>query len=119
VKFYDEDNEQMRVLTFTEQRLYLDTASQPLRDVGMLMVETGMRPEEVYRIRVENINLEAASLLNPYGKTKAAKRSVPLNKIALEVITRRMNKVSGEYLFPSPTDPTKPILSSTMLTTVH
>jgi integrase len=60
VKFYNEDNEQMRILNFDEQRIYLATASQPLRDVATLMVQTGMRPEEVYRIRLENINVDGA-----------------------------------------------------------
>ena len=95
VKFFNEDNEQMRILTFDEQRIYLATASQPLRDAATLMLETGMRPEEVYRIRLENINVDGSYLFNPYGKTKAAKRKVPLNKTALEVITRRMNEVEG------------------------
>jgi integrase len=110
VKFFNEDNEQMRVLTFDEQRTYLATASQPLCDAAILMLETGMRPEEVYRIRIENINLDGAYLFNPYGKTKAAKRRVPLNKAVLEVVTRRVDEVKGPYLFPSPDDPQKPVV---------
>lgn len=74
VKFLNEDNRQMRVLNFEEQRLYLAATSQPLRDAAIILVETGMRPEEVYRIKIENINLNDAYLVNPYGKTKAAKR---------------------------------------------
>lgn len=31
-------------------------ASQPLQDVATLMVETGARPEEICRLRHENIN---------------------------------------------------------------
>jgi len=42
-----EDNEQMRVLTFEEQRRYLEVANQPLRDIAIIMLETGMRPDEV------------------------------------------------------------------------
>jgi integrase len=110
VKFFNEDNEQMRTLSFDEQRIYLAATSQPLRDAATLMLETGMRPEEVYRIRVENINLDGGCLFNPYGKTKAAKRKVPLNKTALEIVTRRMNEVTGSYLFPSPDDAEKPVL---------
>lgn len=49
VKFLDEDNEQTRVLNGEEQKLYLLAASQPLQDIATLMLETGMRPEEVYR----------------------------------------------------------------------
>jgi len=110
VKFFNEGNEQMRTLSFDEQQKYLATASQPLRDAAILMLETGMRPEAVYRIRVENINLDGGFIFNPYGKTKAAKRKVPLNKTSLEVVTRRMNAVNSLYLFPSPDDLTKPVV---------
>ena len=110
VKFLNEDNEQMRILTFEEQRTYLAVCSQPLRDAATLMLETGMRPEEVYRIRTENLNLQDTYLFNPYGKTKAAKRKVPLNKTAVEVVSRRLSETEGPYLFPSPDDPSKPVL---------
>ena len=74
------------------------------------MFETGMRPEEVYRIKIETIDLHGCFLFNPYGKTKAAKRKVHLNKVALEVVTRRMDAANSPYLFPSPDDPSKPVL---------
>ncbi len=57
VKFFPEDNQQTRVLSFTEQHSYLAMATPVLRDVATLMLETGMRPEEVYTIRPENVNL--------------------------------------------------------------
>lgn len=44
VKFLDEDNHQTGVLTADEERLYLLAASQPLRDIAILMLDTGMRP---------------------------------------------------------------------------
>jgi len=114
VKFLDEDNEQNRIVSYEEEGIYLSCCSQPLRDVAALIIQTGMRPEEVYRIRLENISLngKVSSLFNPFGKTKAAKRRVPLNSIALEVIMRRISEVSGksEFLFPSPADPSKPVL---------
>lgn len=110
VKFFNEDNEQIRTISFEEQRLYLATASQPLKDAAILMLETGMRPEEVYRIKIENIHVDRAYLFNPYGKTKAAKRKIHLNKTALEVIVRRMGEVDSPYLFPSRDNPQKPVL---------
>jgi integrase len=100
VKFLNEDNEQTRVLSPDEEKLYLLAASQPLRDIAMLMLETGMRPEEVCRIRRENVHLERGYLFNPYGKTKAAKRKIPLTDRATEVLERRLAKVEGFYLFP-------------------
>jgi integrase len=100
VKFLEEDNEQLRVLTHDEEKLYLLAASQPLQDIACLMVETGMRPEEVYRIRRENVHIEQGYLFNPYGKTKAARRKVWLNDTALHVLSRRLEKIEGDYLFP-------------------
>jgi integrase len=102
VKFLDEDNEQTRVLNEEEQKLYLLAASQPLQDIATLMLETGMRPEEVYRIRRENVHIEQGYLFNPFGKTKAARRKIPLSVIASSVLSKRLNneKIKGEYLFP-------------------
>ncbi len=37
------------------------------------MLETGMRPEELYRLLVKNVNLKAGWLFNPHGKTKSCK----------------------------------------------
>jgi integrase len=112
VKFLAEDNEQMRVLTFNEQRTHLSAASQPLRDIATLMLETGMRPEEVYRIHRENTHLEEGYLYNPYGKTKAAKRKIPLSISASEVIRRRLVSTKGGYLFPHRKDGDRPMIKA-------
>ena len=45
-------------LTFDEQRIYLATASQPLRDTTTLMLETGMRPEEYLGLQWVDIDFE-------------------------------------------------------------
>lgn len=100
VKFFGEDNEQTRVLTTDEEKLYLLAASQPLQDIATMILQTGMRPEEVYRIRRENVHLEQGYLFNPYGKTKAAKRKVFLTDAAGAVLRKRLEKVKGVYLFP-------------------
>jgi integrase len=102
VKFLKEDNEQTRVLSIEEEKLYLLAASQPLQDIATIMLETGMRPEEVYRIRRENVHLAEGYVLNPFGKTKAARRKIPLSETASAVLRGRLNdaKIKGEYLFP-------------------
>lgn len=102
VKFLEEDNEQTRVLTPDEEKLYLMAASQPLQDIATLMLETGMRPDEVYRIRRENVHIGQGYLFNPYGKTKAARRKVPLSETASAVLVKRLNspKIKSAFLFP-------------------
>lgn len=71
-----------------------------MRDVATMMLETGMRPEEVCRIRRENVHLEHGYVFNPFGKTKAARRKVPLTERAMQVLIRRLEKIKGEFLFP-------------------
>jgi len=108
-KTLPEDNEQMRVLDFNEQAKYLSAGTPMLRDVATLILETGMRPEEVYRIVPENVHLKEAYLYNPHGKTKAAKRSVPLNSEAISVLARVMDGLKTPYLFPCETDAQRPV----------
>jgi integrase len=67
-----------------------------------------MRPEEVYRIQPENVNLAGAYLFNPYGKTKAARRRVLLTAAARSILARRMEGLETPYLFPCETDPARP-----------
>ena len=47
----------MRCSITQSNRAYLAKASPVLRDVAILILETGMRPEEVYTIRPENMEL--------------------------------------------------------------
>jgi integrase len=100
VKFLREGPGMMRVVSHQEQQRYLGIACPLLRDVATLIIETGMRPEEVFSIRNENVHLECRYLFVPKGKTKFARRNVPLTDEAVEVLKRRMAKVRGAYLFP-------------------
>jgi integrase len=109
VAFLTEQNEQTRVLSFDEQARYLAATTPMLRDIATLMLETGMRPEEVYRIQPENVNLAGWFLFNPFGKTKAARRRVPLTVAARNVLTRRMARLETPFLFSCDTDPARPV----------
>ena len=110
VKFQAENNEQIRVLTFDEEQKYLITASQPLKDVAILMLETGMRPEEVTRITVRNVNPDNGYVFNPFGKTKAAKRKIPLTRRAVDTLRDRVAKAEGDYIFPHEKDVDKAMI---------
>ncbi len=112
VKLLNEDNQQTRVLTADEEKLYLLAASQPLQDIATLMLDTGMRPEEVCRIQRENVNLDEGYLLVPFGKTKAARRKLALSERAYSVLSSRVDniKIKGEWLFPGRGDGDKPLV---------
>lgn len=109
IKLLPMNNEKTRVLSFDEERLYLAACPQPLHDIAVLMLETGMRPDEIYRMRRENVNLAEGWVFNPYGKSKAARRKLTLTSRAADLLTRRLREVNSEYLFPRDDDPAIPI----------
>lgn len=99
VKFLAENNEQMRVLSYSEEKLYLMACSQPLQDFAVIMLETGMRPDEVRNLTVKDINLDREYLQVSKGKTKAARRKIPLSEIAFNVLESRIKNAENEYIF--------------------
>jgi integrase len=109
VKFLAENNQQTRVLSHTEERDYFAKATPLLQDVARLILETGMRPEEVYTIRPENVDLVRGVLQVPHGKTAAARRLLRLTNGASEVLRQRLKGLETPYVFPCEKDPERPI----------
>jgi integrase len=89
-----------RILSFSEERLYLDAANPTLRDVATIIIECGLRPDEVFRIRVEDVNLVGRFTKIQFGKTHNARRTVPLTEGAFSVLKRRISHAKGPYIFP-------------------
>lgn len=111
VKFLEEDNDHPRAISFDDQRRYLAEAAQPLRDVAVIMAESGMRPEEVFLMTDSNAHLNEGYVFNPFGKTKAARRNVQLSKVAVGVLRARLEAAIGPHLFASKKNPNEPIRS--------
>jgi integrase len=68
-------------VSFEEGARYLAAARNPLASVGAVLVDTGMRPEECYRLRWEAVtwvNGRNGTLLVTHGKTEAARRVLPM-----------------------------------------
>lgn len=122
VKLLPEEPGAMRVVSQEEQRKYLAKANKLLRDVATLILERGMRPEEVFTIRKENVHLTHGYVFVPIGKTRFARRNIPLTDAAKAILKRRVgagkatfkgkvNEAKGPYVFPSRYDPSKPLTS--------
>ncbi len=73
-----------------------------LNDVAVLILEMGLRPGEVFRLRRQDLHLAAATLYAHIaeGKTANAIRDVAVTRRALSVVNRRLRRAKGEYLFP-------------------
>jgi integrase len=81
-----------RVLSPEEEGRYLLAASEPLMSIASVLADTGMRPEECYRLRWEAItwvNGRNGTLLVTHGKTKAARRVLPLTPRVRAVLHAR------------------------------
>jgi integrase len=85
----------MRIVSHDEEKAYLAAANSLLKDVAKVMLETGMRPEEVFTIRRENVHLGRRYLFIPIGKTKFARRNVPLTDATTVVLKRRLAAAKG------------------------
>lgn len=73
-----------------------------MRDIATLIVETGMRPEEVYTLRVENVDLAKGQLQVPRGKTAAARRLLRLTTAARDVGNRPRDAGGDAGALPNP-----------------
>jgi len=88
VRLLPEGPGSMRIVSYEEERVYMGHADPPLRDVSTIIVETGMRPGEVFGAHGEHINLEKRYIFVPTGKTRFARRTIPLTNRACGVLER-------------------------------
>jgi integrase len=109
VEFLNEGPGRMRVVSFPEELAYFARTSQPLKDIAQIILDTGLRPEEVFRIRSENIDFADRTIFNPFGKTKAARRKVTMTADVAELLKRRTKNAKTPFVFPAKGKPDLPI----------
>lgn len=102
----DENAVRMHVLTVAEERLYFARAAKmpDLHDVGRIILNQGMRPDEVVRLRKADVDIERNQLHIRSGKSKAARRTLDLTTESRLILGRRMAGDSV-WLFPSTRHP--------------
>ncbi len=98
----DAEAVRIHVLTQDEEDTYFQHAIQfpDLHDVGRIMINQGMRPEEVISLAKADINLEAGTICIRFGKTNAARRTLDMTEESRRIIDARM-KGDSPWVFPS------------------
>jgi len=109
VEFLNEGPGRMRVVSFEEEINYLAEASQPLKDIAQIILDTGLRPEEVFRIRIDHLDFTARTIFNPFGKTKAARRKVTMTADVHAILMDRAKNAKGPFVFRSKSSVDRPI----------
>jgi len=108
IKMLPGENHREFVLSDLEEAKYLSAAREPLASVATVLTDTGLRPEECYRLRWECItwvNGRYGTLFVTHGKTAAARRAVPMTprvRALLEVRWVAAGKPLEGWVWPAP-----------------
>jgi integrase len=106
-------------LSPAQERSYLRSAPEPLRDVAVLMLDTGLRIGEAVSLEWSDIHPEPVNgsrfryLHVRAGKSRNAKRNVPLTKRAKAMVQGLRSSAKSPWVFASE-DGRKPLSRSTV-----
>jgi integrase len=109
VKLLRGERHRERVVTPEEEARYLAAAPDLLAAVATVLVDTGMRPEECFRLRWESVtwvNGRNGTLRVTHGKTAAARRLIPMTPRVRHVLETRWEakgKPTEGWVWPAPT----------------
>jgi len=117
IKLVEESEREQVIEPWMEQKLLIVTAGErltpagrvsetgwePFRTVLLTMLDAGMRPAEVFRMRWENVHWDRGVIFVPRGKSKKSKRYVPLtDRVKAALLARKGDRSEG-WVFPSET----------------
>jgi integrase len=97
------------VVTVEEEARYLAAAPELMANVAAVLVDSGLRPEECFRLRWEAItwsNGRHGTFLVTHGKTAAARRVLPMTprvRMILETRWEGAGKPIEGWVWPAPT----------------
>jgi integrase len=103
------ENQRDRVITGQEEANYLAAASEPLASIATILVDSGLRPEECFRLRWEHIsfsNGRNGSFRVLQGKTAAARRTLPMTQRVhnlLESLWQTAGRPEEGWVWSAPT----------------
>ena len=97
IKMLPGERHREHVVLPEEEARYLAVAPEPLASVAIVLIDTGLRPDECYRLQWESIswtNGRNGTLLVTHGKTAAARRVLPMTPRVRQVLEAHW-KASG------------------------
>jgi len=98
------ERQRERVLSNVEVAAYFALCDQPWRDAATLVYGAGMRPGEVFSLDWRNVDLRERKIRVAEGKSKAARRLLPMLPEVYEVLLARhemqRHPIEG-WVFPS------------------
>jgi integrase len=98
-----------RVVTQEEEARYLAAAPEPLASIATVLADSGMRPDECFRLCWESItwtNGRFGTLIVTHGKTAAARRVLPMTPRVRKILETRWGNAGGPaegWIWPATT----------------
>ncbi len=101
----------IHVLAREEEEAYFQWAMRfpNLHDVGRIMINQGMRPEEVVALAKADVNIEVGTICVRFGKTRAARRTLDMTAESRRILESRLTNDDSPWIFPSHRRPGKHI----------
>jgi integrase len=109
IKMLPGERHRERVITPSDEAKYLAAAPEPLASIPAVLADTGMRPEECFRLCWEAVtwaNGRHGTLFVAHGKTAAARRVLPMTprvRAILESRWERAGKPVEGWIWPAST----------------
>ncbi len=86
---FKEHGRSLRLNDEAERRLSA-VADQPLKDIIVVMRDTGMRnARELYCMRVENVDFDGGTIFTPESKTESGRRFIPMSSRVKQILEAR------------------------------
>jgi integrase len=95
-----------RALTGTRATKRVEQPRKPdsylLRDVASVLVESGLRPEECFRLKWAE-NIRDGTIVIHTGKGTGSRRRIPMTDRVQLIVDQRLEHSSSEWIFPAAT----------------
>lgn len=94
------------VLSYDEEARYLNAASEPLRTVAIVLLDTGLRVGEALNLRKEDVHIVPAGKARfgwihvREGKSANAKRNVPMTGRVSAALAPLLEQKTSPWVFP-------------------
>jgi len=95
------ENQRKAVWSAEAEEALLKVATQPLRDAFLICHDSGMRPDEVIRLRWDDILWDKNLIFVTKGKTRKSTRYVPLSERVRSALRYRAGQAKTEWVFAS------------------
>jgi len=109
IKILPGESRRERVISQDEEARYLAAVTEPLASIASILADTGMRPEECFRLCWDNVtwvNGRNGVLLVTRGKTASARRVIPMTprvRLVLELRWEAAGKPQEGWVWPAGT----------------